>query len=546
MATAHQLLKQYEIQFDKDLAAGNIRNFIYPWDTIGEAIVLLYLLIPIQSTSFRRYGAIFAWTFNFLFSIYVIRYCRCRSMAPAFGLGLIKAWSILWTSTMILVYDCKTDFRRIETVNRPKDKGNPKGNPNGRPASQISTAIEQSSPLELRQRYPESPRQHSQTSDNHPSESNTQHHGRLAWRPYPTSSLLQRIDWVLDLYTNFRGMTWNWRISGPPPLPDWVQDELAGRSLSHPARERFVVGRDSTTMYLNLRDLLVARAKTFVIGYFTADALKTLMMHDPYFLLGDHTLSAPGFLPYVIRSSPFLVQSYRLLVTMTMMYTALHTVFDLAPLFFAGLLGPKVIGVRGEPWVYPDTYGSFFIILEKGLAGWWGGWWHQTFRFAFESVAKHISRELGYKPSSLFAKAVQLVVAFSLSGCLHGCGSFTQLGRTFPLRGAFFFFLLQSLGIILQMSFWNGLKRLGVVERTPKVLRQTMNFVFAHAWLYFTAPLICDDFARGGIWLFEPVPISPLRGLGFGVKGTGWWCWQGFPWLHWHQGKHWWQTGLVL
>ena len=533
METLHRLSEQYESQYDRDLAAGNIRQYIYPWATIGEAIVLLYLLIPFRSKSFHKYGAIFAWGFNLLSSIYILRYCRCRSMAPAFGLGLIKAWSILWTSVILIVHDSKTGFRRIVKVGSSENEG-ALTRVMGDTIPEASTATEKPPLSEVRRRHQETSTQ-------------TRHHDLLAWESYPTSSLFQRLDWVIDLYTNFRGMTWNWRISGPPPIPEWVKHELEGASTTTSTRQGSIIGRDGTRMYLNLRDLLVTRAKTLVLGYFMVDVLKTFMMHDPYFLLGNRDLPPPSFLPNLVKKLPFLVQSYRLLISMGMMYAALHTVFDLGPLFFAGVLGPKLIGTRGEPWAYPDTYGAFSIILDKGLAGWWGGWWHQTFRFAFESTAKRITQELGFETTSRSSKILQLVIAFSLSGCLHACASFVQPGRTHPLSGAFLFFFLQSIGIITQMLLSQKLEQMGLVERAPKIIRQATNFAFAHLWLYFTGPLICDDFAAGGIWLFEPIPISPLRGLGLGVLGTGWWCWQGFPWINvWQQGRHWWQTGLVL
>ncbi|KAF2238721.1 hypothetical protein EV356DRAFT_506088 [Viridothelium virens] len=459
-------------------------------------------------------------------------------MAPAFGLGLIKLWSVLWTSIMILVHDCKTDFRRIDRVLYASPEKDPTDNA-------TSTAVQTFDLTESRQRHRGSSTQITRGSNSQPVEK-ARDHSLLVWQDYPATSLLRRIDWVLDLYTNFRGMSWNWRIAGPPPIPDWVESRLEGHSDSGPPRKGFVAGRDGTRMYSNLHDLLVARAKTFVLGYFVMDILKNFMMHDIYFLHGDRTLPPPSFLPSPIRESYFLVQSYRLLLSMAMMYTALHTVFDLSPLFFAGLLGPTLIGVRGEPWIYPDTYGAFSTILDKGLAGWWGGWWHQTFRFAFEATAKRILQELGFDISSLSGKALQLIIAFSLSGCLHACASVTQLGQTHPITGAFSFFLLQSLGILLQILLSHQLKKIGVVERTPKILRRATNLIFTSAWLYLTAPLICDDFAAGGIWLFEPIPISPLRGLGLGIEGTGWWCWKGFPWIHWYRGQHWWQTGFIM
>ena len=96
------------------------------------------------------------------------------------------------------------------------------------------------------------------------------------------------------------------------------------------------------------------------------------------------------------------------------------------------------------------------------------------------------------------------------------CTSFT---------GPFKFFLLQPFGILSQMAFTQS----GIVpKKIPKCIRQLANFVFVHVWMYYTAPLLVDDFARGGIWLYEPFAISPLRFLGFGAKDdNGWDLWYG-------------------
>ena len=42
-------------------------------------------------------------------------------------------------------------------------------------------------------------------------------HGDFAWQPYPLPPFIERLDWVLDIFYNSRGMGWNWRISGLPP-----------------------------------------------------------------------------------------------------------------------------------------------------------------------------------------------------------------------------------------------------------------------------------------------------------------------------------------
>ena len=190
-------------------------------------------------------------------------------------------------------------------------------------------------------------------------------------------------------------------------------------------------------------------------------------------------------------------------------------------------------------------YGSYSMVLRKGLAGWWGGWWHQTFRFAFEAPTTWALQKLGWEKRSFRGKALSMILAFTLSGSLHACGSYSLWPETNPLRGPFAFFVLQPVGVGLQMGFSTLLKRAGVTDRVPMWVRGVGNFAYVHFWFYHVAPLLTDDFARGGIWLMEPVPVSVLRGFGLGLEGEGWWCWH-WPLVGWHTGERWWQSGIAF
>jgi hypothetical protein len=146
-----------------------------------------------------------------------------------------------------------------------------------------------------------------------------------------------------------------------------------------------------------------------------------------------------------------------------------------------------------------------------------------------------------------------LLIAFSLSGSIHALGSYTSFSvqQSRPLSGPFLFFLMQGLGSFLHTAavrlLHNNLKWTKIL---PQIIGQAANVVVVVVWLYFTGPLLADDFARCGIWLFEPVPISPLRAMGFGPGGKdeSWWTWyqDGFQWLGWWRGKRWWQSALAI
>jgi hypothetical protein len=107
--------------------------------------------------------------------------------------------------------------------------------------------------------------------------------------------------------------------------------------------------------------------------------------------------------------------------------------------------------------------------------------------------------------------------------------------------------MLQALGIFLEVVVSSVLRRTGIQNHIPQWLMRTWTFVYVHVWFYNTAHLLCNDFALGGVWLFEPIPVSLFRGLGFGAaKQDGWWCWGGGEIVRWHTGKHWWQSGIAI
>jgi len=523
-STSHvEALQQHNARYDADLAAGKFEPFVYPWGSFGAGVVLLYLLIDHRQRPWLRKARYLAWLFVSGFAVHSIIYMRARNPAAAFGVGLINAWSILWCGTILVWNDAQTDFRRIERLEgsmgqsrrEEKVEGNGIVKSNGEIAS----------------------------SAQHGTVGPSKRTGTLAWQDYPVSPFIERLDWVADVFCNFRGMGWNWRISGLPPPPKSVQEELHDTGSQDSTPLDIHVGRDGTRRYPTKPALFRAKLPEFLYGSLLLDLVKVLMSHDPYFW-GVSNPPPPSYLPLTIQHSPALLRITRLTLSLLGIHWALRICFTLAPLFFCGLLGSPLIGVRGSPWMYPDSYGSYANVLNKGLAGWWGGWWHQMFRFAFEAPSKQLIRSLGLHPKTLSAKVLQLVVAFTLSGFVHACGSATFVAETRPLAGSFAFFALQILGIGVQMLGSMLLEQAGVTERTPKLVRQVLNFGYVHVWFYYTAPLLCDDFARGGLWLFEPLPVSPVRMMGFGVKGEGWWRWVDL--VRWHGGDRWWKSGIAL
>jgi hypothetical protein len=517
--------------------SGQAHAYIYPFASLGALVVIAYLLIDHRNSRILERCRYPVFGFLVAFQGWCIFTCRAKNPAAAFGIGLASAWGVLWTATLMILSDCQTDFQRIERADdasqdRPQsldlDGGVSNGVPNGSYGND-----------ELRHRKSEVPER---TRSNKGPASRI---GRFFWQSYPESPLVERVDWIADVFCSFRGVGWTFQTAGVPPPPRFVAAELGGESATPQTEKPIYTSKSGIKRYSDRSILLKHLARDLAIGCIALDALCCVVHRDAYFWTGQMDSPAPTYLPAMVQNSFFLTKSYRLLTSLTAIYFALWTIFKLGPIFFCGVLGPKLIGVRGEPWMNPsNAFGDFALVLEKGLAGWWGGWWHQTFRIAFEAPANRVLEASGIDMNSLSGKAISLFIAFFLSGCLHAAGSYTQLGATRPLSGPMLFFVLQAVGILGQQVGVALLRQAGVVQKSHKVIRQLSNFIVVHIWMWYTARLLVDDFARGGIWLFEPLPFSPLRALGLGGPDDMIFCWGDL--VGWHTGKHWWDSGLAF
>ncbi|KAF2854253.1 hypothetical protein T440DRAFT_271424 [Plenodomus tracheiphilus IPT5] len=531
----YDLLEHYYAQYDKQIASGEYRPFLYPWGTFGALVAIIYLLIPHQNRPWLRNCRypVFVWITGF--AIYTILYTRARLVAASFGIGLISAWSVAWICAILICNDAQTDFMRIERMEGAF------GAPRITSKEKTSANREESSSRNATKRD----NGNSSISISKGTAGPSDRHGQFAWQPYPLSPFIERLDWVLDIFCNFRGAGWNWRTSALPPPPKWLQTQLHQNSTSPIPKHSTKLHASQVKSYPTRTALLTANTKTLLKGYLLLDALKTLMMWDPYFWGLVNRPPPPSF-PTLITNNPRITHIYRLTLSMLAVKTALQTIFALGPLFFSGLLGPQRLGARAEAFMYPETWASFTVVLDRGLAGWWSSWWHQTFRFALEQPSRRFIEVLGMESKGVAAKVVQLLVAFGMSGVLHASGSWTIAGETSPLRGSLAFFLWQAVGIFVEGCVVQGIKGMGVGQRVPRWAKRLFTFVYVHVWFYFTAHLLCDDFTRGGIWLFEPVPVSLLRGMGFGAdERDGWWCWNG-QLLRWHSGDRWWNSGIAF
>ncbi|MCJ1380681.1 hypothetical protein MMC17_003789 [Xylographa soralifera] len=530
-----KLVTLYEQQYNDAIAKGDYLPYVWPYRSLGVYLVIVYLLLPPTASKLVSYARYPVFAFNVYWAIKAIRECRSAAVSTGYGIGLLDGWAILWLAAVLIFDDGRSDFHRIEKAEVVEDIDRESS---GHTIHEDKDAVSKGSAddHELRRRRTHGPLAEEDTGTEVSITTD-----KYAWQNHP-ANFYQRLEWVADLVSNFRLIGWSHQINSIPSPPPSILDNL--QPSAKPLKQTPPVVSTGVSRYPDSKTLVRTKLTTILLGYLALDTLKVIMMSDPYFW-GLTSAPPPSYLPFFVSSSASLTRIWRLLISLAATYVALESIMALAAPIFVGLIGPRMLGLRAATWQYPDIYGSYDMVFRKGLAGWWGGWWHQTFRFAFEAPQKYVVKKLGWEERGLKAKLLGLVIAFVCSGSLHAAGSTTMWPATRPLEGPFTFFILQPLGIVLQMGFSELLRKIGLREKLPSWVRGMGNFVAVHVWFYYTAPRLTDDFARGGIWLFEPIPISIWRGLGFGAEGEGWWCWHGKI-ITWYSGQNWWQSGLAF
>ncbi|KAF7136682.1 hypothetical protein CNMCM5793_005960 [Aspergillus hiratsukae] len=435
-----QILDNNRDQFELLIQHGDYKPF-YLWHLlVFTALPLCGLLISRQHGARYLRPVIFALILST--AVDVIRHRRSLLGANGYMGGLVTAWWTIWSATILVFNDAERDFERIER--RSSDAAGP---------DKARTPDNENKP-----RSSDKPANgHIFKAKQYASQRDSE---TLAWQPYPRA-WLHRLNWAMGLLFNMRGPEWNWRISALDPLPDSLQTQRTTRN-GQSARQAMDKTDNKAESQPDARARLNAGLVAFLKHYLLLDLIKVLMMHDPYFWGLVPSASARPF-PFTYLPLPtipgVLVRLYRLTLSGLGVYAALSFVTSLSPVIFLGLSLAFPNASRAltrvpfdAPWLYSATFGSFFRpILDHGLTGCWSEWWHQLFRFGFTSTANFLlsllPKRLAARPS--VRRTVTTVTAFSLSGLIHACGSYTQFADTRPLT-PFAFFFLQAIGVIIQ------------------------------------------------------------------------------------------------
>lgn len=523
-----EALKLYRADFVRNTAINDIRPFIFPYHLYGFMLLGLYLLIPHTKRPWL-YAA--RWPLQVL--IWMMHFSTLldsRNMDPimGFGAGLLGAYGMITTSTWLWWNSPQFDAKRIQ---RRKIKMGEKSDGVPEAVRGVSSGVDRS--------VLDEGMQLKIVKDTQEETSQSQDAYEYYWQSFPEDDFWERLDWVTSLVLSRRGTRWNWRIPTLPKLPPSVSRSLEADNASN---------KDSEATQSSAKRTVDPRVQTSFTGihtYSTADeyfrqqlprllvcltlvsASLIAMRFDPYFSFGPNDYALPAHLKLL---HPAVITLLRQLHAFFILVPALSTFTPVAiaalPLALSKISPVVANSIYGQPWLYPTAFGSPYNIVNKGLNGLWGSFWHQEFRFLFSAPVVWLVRVTGMNPKSISVKLSGLAAAFTISGLLHFGMSTSAIRKQSGWR-SFNFFIMQGVGILLQMTVCAIFK--GVIRRLPMWARKMGNVVFVAFWLWLTANLLLDDFARVGIWL-EILGRKNFEGTMIGL----------------HTGRHWWEYGVAV
>ncbi|KAJ5908429.1 hypothetical protein N7495_001111 [Penicillium taxi] len=442
MHFSRTLVQNHEQELDVLLQDGTYKPVFLYHLVLFHCLPLVGLIIPYRRGT--RFVRPFIFTLCVGIAVEAIRNHRALLGAGGYVVGLMTAWWLVWSATLFIFSDVENDFCRIE------------------------------------RRSVASYTSHDTTVLNDKSTSVIIEKG-FHWQSYP-AKLSHRVDWCAGLLFNLRGPEWNWRVTRLGPLPRSVYAQLHSRFISgeiHALDDHIAI--DGKT---RLRDAFY----TFLKAYLVLDILKAVMMRDPYFRGEDTIQAALPFPLFYFGFFPFAARFYRCFLSCMGVYVALNYVTSLNPLFFLGLsrsfpsLSRSLTAAPlDEAWLYAETFGPFgSSVLDHGLGGVWGRWWHQLFRCGFTAPTRWIFSILPKKWSNNLGmkRAASVVIAFSISGFVHACGSYTQITHTRPIYGPFLFFFMQGIAVVAENIFQTIIFPNAPISNTPRWLQRTTNAVF--------------------------------------------------------------------
>jgi hypothetical protein len=193
---------RYRAILAQKFAASEAIPFVIPYSILAAFIIpTIWLAIPHTRTKLMRQATWAVMAFVAVFNAKVIMYTSSPNFAAAYATGLAAGWGIISTLTVLIWSSPQEDAARI-VKRRVEKTSNGFVKPNGHTLHHRKGEQEQEPQVNgLRHRKAndiDGPGPAVQTSE-HDQEY------EYVWEPFPrTGSLLSRLNWALDMTTNFR------------------------------------------------------------------------------------------------------------------------------------------------------------------------------------------------------------------------------------------------------------------------------------------------------------------------------------------------------
>ncbi|RWA12420.1 hypothetical protein EKO27_g2667 [Xylaria grammica] len=477
----------YRAKFRADVRDATTTPFVVPFHLLAYWVVpTLYLAIPHNKRPWLYHARWLVLAFVCAFDWYMVRHVKSMNFASSYGVGLLCAWTTIWIFALLIWTRPQRDARRVERrkiIRRVDEVGTGQGadrlptlphdrplfnpdtdRPNGLSSALIGDdKVKFSTKIRRVQGNGDGPANGvgkgeahanlesigdeieeallvrgivalNDSNGNPPLDRNTaleiyrltrEQGYEYYWQEYPAdASFWTRLDWAFDIVSSFRLTGWNWAPSCLPPYkppPRIGEYQLPLEYGLHRSKQGY-------ERSLSRGKLIVFRwLFNFAPSYIIIDLCATLMTTDPYFIVGpEHNYPLPT---HLVSLHPVLLSLQRTMIAFIAILFALQYAFNFGAILLA-LYCPLIIGFRAHPWHLPSLTGSFMQVLDRGLSGFWGSWWHQTFRTGFSAPTKWLVRH-GYLPPSRKSGDGGIAMTTPL---LQLSASDTLLGPAFVLR----------------------------------------------------------------------------------------------------------------
>ncbi|KAL9014496.1 MAG: hypothetical protein Q9173_000876, partial [Seirophora scorigena] len=116
---AGEVLDRFHADYHAALNSGDYHPFVWPYRALGPYLLVFYLLLPPTQSRSVHLAKYPIFALIVYLSVTAIRDCRSPAVTVGYGIGLLNAWTILWSASLLIFNDGRKDYQRIERQERP-------------------------------------------------------------------------------------------------------------------------------------------------------------------------------------------------------------------------------------------------------------------------------------------------------------------------------------------------------------------------------------------------------------------------------------------